>query len=300
MSGRSPGGPTGLLVVDKPAGPTSHDVVSRVRRLFGTRRVGHAGTLDPPATGVLLLGLGRATRVLPFLQALPKSYRSTVRFGASTTTQDAEGEVVAQRPCAFGPADLEREAAAFAGEILQVPPMISAVKVGGEPLYRAARRGEEVERPARPVTVYELTVESFDEAAWTATIILRCSSGTYVRTIAHDLGERLGCGGHVVALRRLAVGSFGEAEAMDLDAIEAMAPGGRLGSLLTPAAAMRDFPSVKVSGTDLEGVLHGRPLQGTYPGAGGAGPVAVLDPGGRLVAVYRRGPRGLQPAAVLA
>src|SRR5439155_3187926 len=142
--------PDGLLVVDKHAGPTSHDVVNRLRRLFATKRVGHAGTLDPPATGILLVGLERATRILQFLQALPKSYRAEVAFGSTTSTQDATGTVLEERPCSFGLDDLRGAAAAMVGEIRQVPPMVSAVRVGGERLYRAARRGEEVERTPAP------------------------------------------------------------------------------------------------------------------------------------------------------
>ncbi|MPY96104.1 MAG: tRNA pseudouridine(55) synthase TruB, partial [Acidimicrobiia bacterium] len=154
----SPHGPDGVLVVDKAAGPTSHDVVSRVRRLFATRKVGHAGTLDPPASGVLLVGLGRATRLLRFLQGLEKGYEATVAFGVTTTTQDATGEVLERRPCTFGAHELHEASQELVGDIEQVPPMVSAVKVGGEPLYRAARRGEVVERAPRPVRVYELSV----------------------------------------------------------------------------------------------------------------------------------------------
>jgi tRNA pseudouridine55 synthase len=162
--------PDGLLVVDKHAGPTSHDVVNRLRRLFATKRVGHAGTLDPPATGILLVGLERATRILQFLQALPKAYQAEVAFGTTTSTQDATGRVLEERPCGFRLDDLRAAAASMVGEIRQVPPMVSAVRVGGERLYQAARRGEDVERPARAVTVYGLDVASFDGAAWEATL----------------------------------------------------------------------------------------------------------------------------------
>lgn len=287
-----------MLVVDKPAGPTSHDVVDRVRRLLGTRKVGHSGTLDPTATGVLLVGVGRATRLLAFLQTLPKVYRAQARFGVTTATQDAAGGVLVERPCTFSREDLERAAASLTGEIEQTPPMVSAVKVAGERLYLAARRGEEVERPARTVMVHELTVEDFHEERWTATVFVRCSSGTYVRTIAADLGEAVGCGAHVESLRRLSVGSFGEREAVGLEELEEAAPAERAARLLPMSAAMRDFPLVTVQGADLEAVLHGRPLAA---GTGAPdGPIAVLDPGGRLLAVYRRSDRTLKPAAVLA
>ncbi|HEX2179287.1 MAG TPA: tRNA pseudouridine(55) synthase TruB, partial [Actinomycetota bacterium] len=173
---------SGLLVVDKPAGCTSHDVVNRLRRVYGTSKVGHAGTLDPAATGVLILGIGKATRLLAFLQGTAKEYRAVARFGVTTSTQDAEGELLTEVACDL---DLERirEAARnFTGEIQQLPPMVSAVKVGGEALYKAARRGEEVERELRTVRIYALEVESFDPETQSATLYVKCSSGTYIRT----------------------------------------------------------------------------------------------------------------------
>jgi tRNA pseudouridine55 synthase len=293
--------PEGILVVDKAAGPTSHDVVSRVRRLFGTRKVGHAGTLDPPATGVLLVGLGRATRLLRFLQSLEKAYDATVVFGASTSTQDATGQVVERRRCAFTEEELRAATQEFVGDIEQIPPMVSAVKVGGEPLYRAARRGEVVERAARPVRVYELAVAAFDPGAYTAAIHLRCSSGTYVRTLAADLGERLACGAHVRSLRRVAIGSFTASQAVLLDDLEPAGMAERLAHVVPMAAALRDFPSVSVEGADLDGVRNGRPLDlaGDDPARDEGGPVAVLDPDGVLVAVYEAIDGRLRPAAVL-
>ncbi len=320
-------GPEGVLVVDKPAGPTSHDVVDRVRRLYGTSKVGHAGTLDPAATGVLVLGLGRATRLMAFLQQLPKVYRAEVRFGVTTTTQDAQGDVVDERPCEFGPEELESAASSFVGEIVQLPPMASAVKVGGEPLYRAQRRGEEVERPTRTVRIYELRVERFDPHAPgepngpAAVLLVRCSTGTYVRTLAADLGERLGCGAHVGALRRLASGSFTEVEAAGLDRLEALSADERRGQLMSMRRAMRDFPAITVDGDDLRAVRNGQPIAGGAPpqragelsvlsrprmgdvaphevGMTAGIPVGVLDPEGHLIAVYRRSRAGLRPAAV--
>jgi tRNA pseudouridine55 synthase len=299
----------GVLVIDKPAGPTSHDVVARVRRLFSTRRVGHAGTLDPPATGVLLVGLGRATRLLRFLQGLEKVYTATVVFGVSTTTQDATGEVVERRPCSFSADELHAEAHRFVGDIEQLPPMVSAVKVGGEPLYRAARRGEVVERAPRSVRVHDLTVEAYDPAGSTAEIRVRCSSGTYVRTLASDLGDRLGCGAHLSALRRLAIGSFVATEAVSLDVLESIEGPERRARLVPMPAALRDFPSVSVGGAALDGVRNGRPLELERPPGGK--PVAVLDPAGELVAVYEPAESGgsgdspgwggtFRPAAVLA
>jgi tRNA pseudouridine55 synthase len=308
-SGPAPGrgrdgsaGPCGLVVVDKPPGPTSHDVVARLRRIYGTRRVGHAGTLDPPATGILLAGLGRATRILQYLQALPKTYRADVAFGTTTSTQDATGDIQEVRPCTFGRHDLEEAMAALTGDIEQVPPMVSAVRVGGERLYVAARRGETVERAARPVTVYDFTLESFepDPGGWRATAVVQCSSGTYVRTLAADVGERLGCGAHLHTLRRLAIGSFGEADAVGVDALEALDDAGRRQAVLPMAEALRDLPSHGVSGAALQDVHHGRALA-CDPAAscpeGGA--VGVLDPGGELIAVYRRDGETLKPECVL-
>lgn len=314
--------PSGVLVVDKPAGPTSHDVVDRVRRLYGLRKVGHAGTLDPPATGILLLGLGRATRVLPFLASLPKTYAGWIRFGITTSTQDATGEEAEVRTPRFTRDELEAAAGAFRGAIEQVPPMVSSVKIAGEPLYRAARRGEEVERPARVVHVYEMELGDFDPGAWTASLRVRCSSGTYVRTLAADLGERLGCGGHLTALRRTAVGSFDEGQASTLDDLEAADEAGRLASILPPAEAMRDFPFLTASPEEAEAVAHGLPLAPRAPARAGelpltalpriggvepheagmtAGvPVAIIGEDGSLLAVYRRSRNRLRPAVVFA
>jgi len=255
--------PSGLLVVDKPPGCTSHDVVDRVRKIYQMSKVGHSGTLDPDATGVLLLVLGKATRLAPFLQNLPKSYRADARFGVSTSTQDASGDVVATRPSSLSLADVEATAAEFEGEIQQIPPMVSAVKIDGEPLYKAARRGEEVDRPARTVRTYELVIERFDESAQTSRVFVRCSSGTFIRTLVSDIGDRLGVGGHVTTLRRLSIGSFSEADALDLKELERSSLEGCIAKLLTMRQAMRDFPEVTVDGDELTAVTHGQPISGT-------------------------------------
>jgi tRNA pseudouridine55 synthase len=199
----------GLVVVDKPAGWTSHDVVGKLRRVYGQRKVGHAGTLDPDATGVLLVGLGRATRLLRFLQEQGKAYRGRVRFGVATTTLDAAGEIVEQRPM---PVSAEEVAAAmprFVGDIEQIPPMVSAVQIGGRRLHELARKGEEVERAPRPVHVDTFVLEAFEPGPYPeATVLVECGSGTYVRTLAADLGTALGGCAHLGSLRRLRVGSF--------------------------------------------------------------------------------------------
>ncbi|MCL4265559.1 MAG: tRNA pseudouridine(55) synthase TruB [Anaerolineae bacterium] len=209
--------PEGILNIDKPAGITSHDVVNRVRRVAGLRRVGHAGTLDPLATGVLLVCLGRATRLVEYMMGQPKTYEVVIRLGQSTDTYDADGEVVAERPCRFTTDDLPPALAQFRGPIQQRPPIYSALKKEGQPLYKLARQGVQVEVKARAVTIYELEQLAFDLPFLTLRII--CSSGTYIRSLAHDLGERLGCGGHVAALRRTAVGEFTLDTAVPLDTL---------------------------------------------------------------------------------
>lgn len=309
----------GLLVVDKPAGPTSHDVVYKIRKLSGISKVGHAGTLDPPATGVLLVGLGKATRLLGFLQGLPKAYEATIQFGKATSTQDAEGDVLTERECSFSREQLETAMSGFAGEIDQVPPMVSAVKVDGQPLYKAARKGEEVERAPRRVMVYEFSLKDFDPDSYRADVFVRCSSGTYVRTLAADVGEQLGCGAHLASLRRVAIGSFKESSAVRLDTLQTE---GVDTYLLPPSEAMRDFPSVTVDEQQSEDVSHGRPLleapvptrekelaviatprTGDRPaheaGMTAGVPVAIVNSAGELLAVYRRSRSGLKPEAVL-
>lgn len=292
---------SGLLVVDKPAGCTSHDVVNRVRKLFATTKVGHAGTLDPPATGVLVLGIGKATRLLAFLQGTSKEYRAVVRFGVTTSTQDAEGTVLTRRPSRLTRAEVVSAAGGFVGQISQIPPMVSAVKVGGQPLYRAARRGEEVERDARSVLIHALQVQDFDDSTQSATIYVRCSSGTYIRTLGADLGEVLGTGAHVHTLRRLSVGSFRESEAVELAALEEMDHQGARALVMPMTEAMRDFPLRQLDGSELDDVSHGRALADSQEGPAGdpQTPVGLVDPDGRLVAVYRRSGGGLKPAAVL-
>lgn len=205
----------GVLNLDKPQGITSHDVVNRVRRVSGMRRVGHAGTLDPLATGVLLVCLGRATRLSEYLLGQPKTYVATIRLGQATDTYDAEGEVVVERPFShLAPPMISTALDTFRGSIRQLPPMYSAVKKNGQPLYKLARQGIEVERSWRDVTIYHLDVQQWQPPD--LQITLTCSSGTYVRVLAHDLGELLGCGGHITALRRTQIGAFVVADAVPL------------------------------------------------------------------------------------
>ncbi len=284
-------GPDGFAIVDKEPGWTSHDVVARARKLLGTRKVGHAGTLDPPATGVLVLGVGRGTRLLRFVTELPKTYATTFQLGVETSTLDAEGEVTARHD--MGGVDLDavrRVAAGFTGEIEQIPPMVSAVKVGGRRLHELARAGEEVERPARAVTVHELAVEPTDRPD-VFELRVRCSSGTYVRSLAADIGAALGGGAHVLTLRRTAVGPFGEEMARPIDEIE----------LLPLAAGLAGRPVIVADDRLAADVAHGRVIDAGALGASGDGPWAVHDGDGRLLAVYEaHRPGTVKPAVVVA
>ena len=282
-----------MVVVDKPSGWTSHDVVARCRRIYGQRRVGHSGTLDPGATGVLLVGLGRATRLLRFLTALPKRYTAELVLGVGTSTLDDSGDVVARADAGAVTGDEVRAAAAaLTGPILQVPPMVSAVRVGGRRLHALARQGLEVERAARPVTVHSFVVTPTPEpAVWQMAVT--CSSGTYVRVLAADLGSAVGVPAHLRQLRRVAVGLLGEDRARSLEAVEA----DPAAAVVAPADALADYPAVTVDAEAAQAVTHGRPLPGGD--ALGEGPWRVLDPDGSLIAVYERGPSGGIVAAVV-
>lgn len=277
MARRKPAQVHGLAVVDKPAGVTSHDVVGMVRRLLHERRVGHAGTLDPDATGVLLVGVGNATRLLRFLTALGKTYTAEVVLGVETNTLDDSGEVTARHEMSV---TLEQVRSVVAehltGPIMQVPPMVSALKVDGRRLHELAREGIEVERRPRPVTVHRFDVEPTDDPL-VFRIEVTCSSGTYVRTLAADLGTLLGGGAHLRRLRRTACGSFTEAEAQAPDQV----------TLRPLAEALRDYEQVRVDAATVALVRNGRSLA-TDDGWRGEGPWAVLDPAGELVAVYER------------
>jgi tRNA pseudouridine55 synthase len=284
----------GLLVVDKPPGMTSHDVVARVRRIYAMKRVGHAGTLDPDATGVLLIGLGRVTRLLRFVQETTKAYEGRVVFGIATTTLDAAGTETARAPMP----DLTRDAveaatAPFVGDIEQIPPMVSAVKVDGQRLHALARQGIEVERAPRPVTVHRFAVTSFTPGEHpSAEVVVECSSGTYVRVLAADLGHALGGSAHLAALRRVRVGPFTVAEAHDLEAVAA----DPAGCVLAPAEAVRDLARLAVDAETAAAVRHGRRLPDT-PTVDGR--CAVIDPDGELLAVYEAAGGEAWPLVVL-
>ncbi len=247
----------GVLVVNKPAGMTSHDVVDIVRRLARTRRVGHTGTLDPMATGVLVLLLGAATRLAQFVTKERKAYRAVIRLGEETATYDAEGETVARHPVTVGEAEVEAALDHFRGTFRQVPPMYAAIKVRGRKLYELAREGKEISRPPRTVTVHRLKLLAWQPPELTITV--ECSAGTYIRSLAHDLGQALGCGAHLRALTRIANGAFTLADAHPLAHLRALAARGRLtDALLPPRAALRHIPTILLTVRQIEAVRHGQ------------------------------------------
>jgi len=283
--GEAGGAPSGLVIVDKPSGLTSHDVVARIRRLAGTRRVGHAGTLDPMATGVLVIGVEQATRMLGHLALTQKQYRGTIRLGQATDTDDAEGQVIAEASAAGVTPDALRAAiAALTGEIQQVPPGISAIKVGGQRAYRLTREGAPPELAARPVTVSALDILDTRRSSGPAgqelldvDVHVTCSSGTYIRAIARDLGAALGTGGHLTELRRTRVGPY---LARDAATLEELAESLRVVPLAQAAGAA--FARRDLTADEARRVGHGARL----PAVGaGAGPVAAFAPDGTLVAL---------------
>lgn len=292
----------GLLLVDKPAGMTSHDVVARVRRLAGTRRVGHAGTLDPMATGLLVIGVEKATRLLGHLTLHGKDYLGTIRLGSVTTTDDAEGEVVDLVDASGVADDAVRVAAAqLVGEIEQVPPAVSAIKVGGVRSYARARRGEDVSLAARVVTVHTLDVLAVRRAGpyVDVDIAAAVSSGTYIRALARDLGAALGVGGHLTSLRRTRVGGYGLDQAHRLDELAALADSGELTSALLPLAdaVTQAFPRRDVDEDEARRVRHG----GRLPAAGlGSGPVGVFGPDGSVLALVAERGAAAVPLCVFA
>ena len=221
----SPESPDGLLLVDKPAGMTSHDVVAKIRRAFKIKSVGHGGTLDPAATGLLLIMLGRATKLSDRLMGGDKTYAGTLRLGVTTATQDLDGEVLAQAPAdGVTREQVEAEMLKLRGDIYQTPPMVSAVKINGVPLYKMARKGQEVERPARFVHIYKFELTAWDFPARDPAFVVECTKGTYVRTLVHDIGQALGCGAALASLCRLASGRWSLANASPLDELLALSP----------------------------------------------------------------------------
>jgi tRNA pseudouridine55 synthase len=291
------GAADGLIIVDKPAGPTSHDVVARLRRLTGTRRVGHGGTLDPMATGVLVTGVGKATRLLGHLALAEKEYLATIRLGQATSTCDAEGEVISGAPAGALTIDQVRAAAQpLTGEIQQVPPAVSAVKVAGTRAYRLARAGTTPTLAPREVTVRSfciLSVRRVDDHLLDVDVTVTCSSGTYIRALARDLGDALGVGGHVTVLRRTRAGAYDLGAARTLDQLAAEL------SLIPLAQAAADaFPSRQLTGDEARRLSHGGRLPGG--GAAGPGPEAAFAPDGTLIALVEQKDGQTRPVVVFA
>ena len=278
----------GFLLVDKPGGWTSHDVVGKVRRLAGIKKVGHAGTLDPMATGLLVVALGHATRLLRFVQGLPKEYLATAQFGVATDSLDADGSVLTREPMDCTEREVAQVLDRFRGPIMQTPPMVSARKVGGKRLYELAREGKIVEREAREVTIYELELVDFAPGPYPE-VELRvvCSTGTYVRTLADDIAAALGGRAHLTALRRVRNGALHVDHAHSMDDIEAAANDAEFGSkLLTPADALADLDVIDVAQEDVESIKNGRRLPVAVLGEEvRGGPFAVRAPDGSLLAV---------------
>ncbi|MEH3088672.1 MAG: tRNA pseudouridine(55) synthase TruB [Microbacterium arborescens] len=283
--------PRGILLVDKPGGMTSHDVVSRARRALGTRKIGHAGTLDPMATGLLVLGVGAATRLLTYIVGLDKTYEATIRLGVTTDSDDADGvETTRSTPAAVEAiADdaLARGIASLSGEIDQVPSRVSAIKVGGRRAYDLARAGEEVELAARRVTVSRFEVRDRravdlgeGDRAIDLDVVVDCTSGTYIRALARDLGAGLGVGGHLTALRRTRVGPFDVA-----DALSELAPGIPL--LSDAAVAASVLGTFDVTADEARDLRHGKRLVGAASRLSGRSPAAI-DPDGRLIGIVER------------
>ena len=283
----SSAGPHGVVVIDKPAGWTSHDVVAKSRSVIGTRKVGHSGTLDPDATGVLVLGVGYATRLLRFLTELPKRYEGEFVLGTETTTLDAAGEITATHDMSGVTDDQVRaEANRLTGDLMQVPPMVSAIKIDGKRLHELAREGKEVDRPPRPVRVDRFDVEPVERERDVWRCVVDCSSGTYIRSLAADLGTALGGGAHLRLLRRTSVGGF---TLEDAGTIESP----------TISAAVQHLESALVDEDTAVLVGHGRILSREQLQVSGVGPWAVLGEDGALLAVYESHPQGGKPTMVI-
>ena len=267
----------GIVIVDKPQGWTSQDVTARLRRVFNTRRIGHGGTLDPLATGVLPVFVGRATRAVEFFEHAEKIYETTLRPGITTDTEDITGTVLETKPAQVTEAQLLAVLPKFRGEILQVPPMYSALKVEGKKLYELARKGQEVERAARPVTIHELTFLGFE--AGDIRLRVRCSKGTYIRTLCKDIGQALGCGGCMASLRRTAAGEYTEEEAVKLETLlEAENPGQYLRQV---DSMFRNFPAVTLTENQEKRCRNGNSFsvkwpEGTYRAYGKTGEFLML------------------------
>jgi len=292
-------GPSGFLAVNKPRGWTSHDVVDAARGWFRTRQIGHLGTLDPLATGVLPLAVRSATKLVSFVAAGDKEYVGVIRLGEETDTLDAEGRVTFRHDGPLPDAAAVRAAlAGFVGDVLQVPPMFSAVKKDGVPLHRLARQGREVEREPKKVRIERIALRSFEPPDIEVEVV--CSAGTYVRVLAADLGERLGCGGHLLRLCRTRSGPFKLADAAPIEVYAAAAERGEIEQRLIPPADVLGFPVLRLTAAESERVAHGGEITADGPPLRPGQHVAALEPGGQLRAVLEVRPgRRLQPVRVL-
>ena len=294
----------GFLLVDKPSGWTSHDVVGKARNLLGIKKVGHAGTLDPMATGLVVLGLGRATRLLRFVQAAPKEYLARAVFGVATDSLDADGAILDRQAMTVALPDVEEAMSRFVGTIAQVPPMVSARKIGGRKLYELARQGVEVEREAREVEIYQLDLIDFAPSDYPeVTFRTVCSTGTYVRTLADDIAQSLGGRAHLVALRRVRNGSLHVDDAADVVDLESAQTDGTIADrILSPSRGLADMIQVEVSDELAVGIRNGLSfpaavLLGRLPESG---PVGLVDTVGDLLAVYRVRDGKVSPEVVIA
>jgi tRNA pseudouridine55 synthase len=288
----------GLLVIDKPTGPTSHDIVNIVRRGTQIRKVGHTGTLDPYASGVLLILLGAVTRLAEYLLEVDKEYLATIRFGAATSTFDAAGRITATRPFTFREETLEAKLATFVGERLQVPPVYSAIKVGGRKAYDMARKGEEVDMAPRKVHIYELKLLRWESP--NAVVRVRCSRGTYIRSIAHDIGEAMGSHAHLVSLRRIRLGPFSVERATPLEELKRRFLEGTWEKVAMPASAVLEgWQTVDLSAEEAEKIRNGIAVPAPQ---GSSGRARAIAPDGELLAVLEADPAAgvWQPKKVFA
>ena len=298
---------TGFLLIDKPTGSTAHDVVDRIRRSVGAK-VGHAGTLDPMATGLLVLGLGGATRLLRFVQIADKEYAATALFGVATDSLDADGAILSREPLPVTSAEVEAAMERFRGNIMQIPPMVSALRVGGRRLYELAREGKIVEREARSVTIRQLELVDLAPSNYPeVTFRTVCTTGTYIRTLADDLAQALGGHAHLTALRRMRIGSLDISQAVTVEEAVRIIEASELDHILvSPSDALSDIPKITVDDTMAAAVRHGRDLpdllvpDSIAEGSDeGASPVRITDREGKLIAIYRHDRSTLRPQVVL-
>ena len=295
--------PAGFLLIDKPSGWTSHDVVAKLRGLLRVKKVGHAGTLDPMATGLVVVGIQRATRLLRFVQSAPKEYLARAVFGVATDSLDADGAILERDPMDFAEAELREVMDRFVGTIAQIPPMVSARKIGGKKLYELARQGVEVEREARDIEIHSLDLVEFAPQQYPEVVFRTvCSTGTYVRTLADDMAQALGGRAHLSALRRIRNGSLHVEDALSVGDVEkAVTEGTIRGIVLSPREGLPDLPQIDVGSAVAAGIRNGLafPAAAIGAGKGVVGPVRLVDEAGDLLAVYSLAEGRATPEVVL-